>query len=284
MPRHWKCCSRELVLEDRSLVMGILNVTPDSFSDGGEHFDLDRAVEYGLQMVKDGADIIDVGGESTRPGAARVSVDEETGRVVPVIRSLREQTTAIISVDTMKAETAAKAVAAGAEIINDISALTHDPDMVAVARDVEAGVVLMHMRGMPRTMQNEPQYDDVVEDVCDYLKSRVSELVKQGLERECLSVDPGIGFGKTVDHNLELLMHMDRLRELDVPVVMGLSRKSLLGKLTGRDVNERLAGSLAALVFCVLNGANIMRVHDVKESVDAIRVVTALKGKQNGVE
>lgn len=267
--------------------MGILNVTPDSFSDGGCYFDKESAVAHGLQMVKDGAGIVDIGGESTRPGASDVGIEEELKRVIPIIEELSSKIDAIISIDTMKAAVARRAIGAGARIINDVSALTHDPGMLEVARESGAGVILMHMQGSPRTMQNDPQYDDVVTEVADYLNSRVHDVVANGLDRNTLAVDPGIGFGKTVQHNLQLLANLDVLGASGLPVVVGLSRKSFLGKLTGRDVEERLAGSLAALVFCVLNGADIIRVHDVKESCDSARIAAVLnreKGKHVAVD
>ena len=257
--------------------MGILNVTPDSFSDGGEHFDRDAAVARGLRMAAEGADIIDVGGESTRPGAAAVAEREELRRVVAVIEALSSETDAVISVDTMKAGVARQAVAAGASIVNDVSALAHDPDMAEVVRESGAGVVLMHMLGNPRTMQDNPEYDDVVSCVRDYLASRVGALADSGIDRECTAIDPGIGFGKTVEHNVRLLACLDAFTELERPVLVGLSRKSFLGKLTGCDVAERVAPSIAALAFCVLSGAHVMRVHDVRESRAAMAVIAALK-------
>jgi dihydropteroate synthase len=268
--------------------MGILNVTPDSFSDGGRFMSREDAVEQALRMVGEGADIIDVGGESTRPGASAVSLEEELERVVPVIEGIVRQSDVPVSVDTTRAAVARAALKAGARVINDVSALTLDEDMVAVARDSRAGLVLTHMRGSPRTMQTDPHYEDVVAEVSAYLDSRVRGLTADGIDKQRLSVDPGIGFGKTVDHNLRLLAGLEDIGACGVPVVVGLSRKSFLGKLTGRATGDRLAGSLAALVFCILNGAHIMRVHDVAESLDAIRVVEALarvgKGESARVE
>lgn len=272
----WKCRDRVLEIGNRPLIMGILNVTPDSFSDGGKFLDTTAALERGLQMVAEGADLIDVGGESTRPGAGEVSAADEIARVVPVIEALAARTTVTLSIDTWKAAVARRAVEAGARIINDVSALTHDADMSRVAKDHGTGVILMHMQGTPRTMQKDPQYADVVADVARYLETRLDACVAGGLDRESLAVDPGIGFGKTVEHNVSLLAHLRALRATGRPVVIGLSRKSFLGKLTGCEVGERLAPSLAALVFCVLNGAHIMRVHDVKESRQAMTVAMAL--------
>jgi len=258
--------------------MGILNVTPDSFSDGGKYIDTDAAVAHAMSMCRDGADIIDVGGESTRPGAAEVPVKEEISRIRPVVEQLRKRSDVVLSVDTRKAAVARDALDAGVSIINDVSAMTHDPDMMGVAVESGAGVVLMHMRGTPSTMQEAPHYYDVVREVRDYLASRVEEILEAGADRRSVTVDPGIGFGKTLEHNLEILSHLDVLAEIGQPVVVGLSRKSFLGTLTGREVDDRLAGSLAALSFCILNGASVMRVHDVKESRDALRVVAAMTG------
>jgi len=273
-PAPWTC--RDRVLDAWPLVMGILNVTPDSFSDGGLYVDHDRAVTRAREMLDAGADIVDIGGESTRPGAAAVGADEELSRVLPVITSLLADRDAVISIDTSKAAVARAAVDAGARIINDVTACTGDSAMVDVARESGAGVILMHMLGTPRTMQTDPRYDDVVEDIARYLAGRLAEIGEGGVDYSHVAVDPGIGFGKTVEHNLALLRHLDRLG--DRPVVVGLSRKSFLEKLTGREVDERLAGSLAGLVWCVLHGAHVLRVHDVAESRDAIRIATALAG------
>lgn len=278
----WTCRDRVLRPGPEPLIMGILNVTPDSFSDGGRHFDAGRAVAHGLQMAADGAAIIDVGGESTRPGAAEVPTDEEIRRVVPVIRELCRHSDAVVSVDTRKAAVAAAALDAGARIINDVSALTHDPAMVPLALRSGAGLVLMHMRGTPATMQADPHYADVCREVRDYLRERVATLAAAGIGRACCAIDPGIGFGKTLEHNLSLIAGMSTLAADGLPVVMGISRKSMIGALTGRPVEERLAGSLAALVFCVLNGAHVLRVHDVRESRDAVRVALALRARQAG--
>jgi dihydropteroate synthase len=257
--------------------MGILNVTPDSFSDGGRHFDADAAVARGVQMVSEGADIIDVGGESTRPGAEPVSADEERRRVIPVIRELARRISAVISVDTTKAAVAGDAIGAGARIINDISAMTMDSGMASVARESGAGIVLMHMQGTPGSMQKNPVYADVVEEVTAFLRERIGACVSGGVSPSALAVDPGIGFGKTLDHNLTLLAGIGALTSLRRPVVVGISRKSMLGRLTGCEVADRMPAGIAGMVFCVMKGANIVRVHDVKESVQAIRVVTALR-------
>jgi dihydropteroate synthase len=272
---EWHCRDRILRFGERPLVMGILNVTPDSFSDGGCFHDPGQAVRHGLEMVEQGADIIDVGGESTRPGAAAVAPEEEMRRVIPVVEALCGMADCAVSVDTTKPDVARAALRAGAHIVNDVSALADD-GMAWVVRESGAGAVLMHMRGTPRTMQQDPRYEDVVQDIRAYLAGRVAALDAGGVRRECLALDPGIGFGKTVEHNLRLLASLDRLAELGLPVVVGLSRKSFLGTLTGRGVEARLAGSLAGVVFSVLHGAHVVRVHDVAESRDAVTVAAAL--------
>lgn len=272
----WTCRDRVLSRHPRPLIMGILNVTPDSFSDGGCYADRERAIAHGLQMLSDGADIIDVGGESTRPGAAAVRPEEEMDRVIPVIEALCREGRAVVSVDTMKAAVAQRAMDAGACIINDVSALTHDADMKKVAKRYRAGVVLMHMRGTPGTMQAAPQYADVVGEVSGYLGDRVRELSGEGLALGTLAIDPGIGFGKTAEHNLELLAQLDVLAGMGLPLVVGVSRKSFIGKITGCPVDQRLPGSLAALAFCVMKGAGVMRVHDVKESRQAVEMISGL--------
>jgi len=274
----WKCRDHVLELSRRPVVMGVLNVTPDSFSDGGRYLDHDVALRHGRQLVVEGADIVDVGGESTRPGAGDVSDEEEIDRVVPVIATLVAETDVLVSVDTRRETVARRALEAGAHIINDVSAFTHDERMADLARATGAGVVLMHMQGTPRTMQTQPNYGNVVEEVAAYLESRVEALVCTGVERDRLAIDPGIGFGKTVAHNVELLRHLARIGQCGRPVLIGLSRKSFLGKLTGAAVDDRLAAGLAALVYCVLNGAAIMRVHDVKASRDAVRMAVVLGG------
>ena len=272
----WKCRDRVLAFQDRPLIMGILNVTPDSFSDGGYFQDRNGAIAHGIRMLGEGADIIDIGGESTRPGAAEVDAGEEIERVAPVIRELFRETGAVISVDTRKAAVAECALEAGACIINDVSAMTHDQGMKDVAAKYVAGVVLMHMLGSPGTMQNDPHYNNVVDEVSGYLRKRVDDLVAAGLRPETLAIDPGIGFGKTVGHNLSLIAGIDVFVNMGWPVVVGVSRKSFIGKITGCPVDQRLAGSLAALTACVLKGAGVMRVHDVKESKEAAQIAAAL--------
>ena len=274
---EWKCRDQIIKIGDQPLIMGILNITPDSFSDGGNYIDHNKAIKHAQSMLDGGADIIDIGGESTRPGAAKVSVEDEVKRVVPVINELTHSTNAIISIDTTKAEVAEAALMAGAHIINDISALTHDPNMESVAKEYGVGIVLMHMQGTPQTMQNAPEYKDIVQEVSDYLSQRVESLTDAGIVRESLAIDPGIGFGKTLEHNINLIKHLNKLAKIKVPVIVGLSRKSFLGKLTGKDVSNRLASSLAGLVISVINGASIIRVHDIAESRDAVLTAMALK-------
>ena len=254
--------------------MGVLNVTPDSFSDGGKFVDVAQAVAHAQAMARAGADIIDIGGESTRPGSVPVNADEELRRVLPVIERLRGLT---VSIDTTKAAVAARAVAAGAQIVNDISALRFDPGMVEVVANSGRAVVLMHMLGTPRTMQQEPHYADVVRDVCGFLRSRLAFAVDHGVKKSQIAVDPGIGFGKTVEHNLQLLAQLAELESLGCPIVVGASRKSFLGRLPNREPAERLPGSLAAVAWAVAQGANVVRVHDVAETVDVVRLVETVR-------
>ncbi len=276
----WQCRDRRLVCDVRPLVMGILNVTPDSFSDGGRFADTTEAVAAAKRMVAEGADIIDVGGESTRPGAEPVDASVEIQRVIPVIEALSAETDVVISIDTMKARVAREAAQHGAHIINDVSALTHDAGMPDVAGEFGAGVVLMHMRGDPSTMQNDPQYDDVVGYVREYLEARIAAAMAAGLAEETLAVDPGIGFGKSVLHNVLLVAQLERLVSLQRPVLVGLSRKRFLGMLAGGDVDDRTVSSVAGATGAVLNGAHIVRVHDVAETVQAMRVAAAIRSPE----
>jgi dihydropteroate synthase len=275
-PWIWTCRRRDTDCGARTQVMGILNVTPDSFSDGGHFLDPAQAVARGLQMAEQGADIIDVGGESTRPGSSPVSAAEELERTVPIIRALRRKTEVLISVDTRKAAVAAAALEAGADILNDVSALS-DPGMAEAAAQAGAGVILMHMRGTPETMQENPLYGDVAAEVRSALEERMAFAVDRGLRPEQLVLDPGIGFGKTAEHNLALLNGIPLLAAAGRPVLIGASRKRFIGQLLGREPQERLAGSLAVAVFAVLRGAHLLRVHDVKESCDALKLVDTLR-------
>ncbi len=256
-------------------VMGVLNVTPDSFSDGGRFSDIDLARRHAESMAEDGAAIIDVGGESTRPGAAEISVSEELDRVIPVVKALRETVDLPISVDTSKAAVMREAVKAGAALINDVMALQAADTLQAVV-DLQIPVCLMHMQGRPRTMQKNPDYDRVTADVMTFLGDRAAQCVEAGIARELIMIDPGFGFGKTHAHNVELLANLRQLQNLEFPVLVGLSRKSTLGALTGRDVDERLSGSISAAVIAIMNGAQVVRAHDVRQTVDALRVASAV--------
>jgi dihydropteroate synthase len=264
-------------LARRTAVMGILNVTPDSFYDGGRRPDADTAVADAMAMVEAGADIIDIGGESTRPGASPVPLDEELARVLPIIISLRRLTQMPISIDTYKSGIAKVALAEGADIVNDISALTFDSGMVDLVAAEKVPVVLMHMQGTPRTMQLAPDYGDVVAEVRDYLARRVEFAVERGVERDKIIIDPGIGFGKTLEHNLALLRGLPALARVGQPLLVGVSRKGFIGKLLDAVPDERLEGSLAAAVAVVLAGAHVIRVHDVKATRMAIRVADAIR-------
>ncbi|MDD4870336.1 MAG: dihydropteroate synthase [Kiritimatiellae bacterium] len=277
----WKCRDRILTFSDHPLIMGILNVTPDSFSDGGCFTEKEAAVKHGIRLLEEGADIIDVGGESTRPGAVGVTVEEEIKRVVPVVDELFRKTGGMISVDTRKAAVAERALEVGACIVNDVSAMTHDDSIKSVVAKYGAGVILMHMRGTPKDMQNNPQYENVVTEVSNYLNKRVDDLVMEGLTLETMAIDPGIGFGKTVEQNLSLLAGINVLVDTGLPVVVGVSRKSFIGKITGAPVDRRLPGSLAALAICVTKGIGVIRVHDVQESKQAVQIAAALTQQRN---
>jgi dihydropteroate synthase len=262
------------------LVMGILNITPDSFSDGGVHFDRSKALHAALQMEDDGAAIVDIGGESTRPGAQAVSVEQEIDRVVPVIREIRQRSAIPISIDTRNAMVAAAALEAGADIINDVSALRHDGDMRTIAARAGVPVILMHMRGTPQTMQQLAQYDDVVRDVANELAAVRDEAVEAGIDSRQILVDPGIGFAKTFDHNLEILARCSELSAI-APVVIGASRKAFIGHITGRPSGpDRAIGSLAAAAAAMRGGAAMVRVHDVRETVDFVKVMAAIAEKE----
>jgi len=274
---EWHCRGRTVVLGERTLVMGILNTTPDSFSDGGDFSDPSAAVDRALEMAAQGADIIDVGGESTRPGAAPVSEAEEIRRTVPVIGKIREHSDVLVSIDTTKAAVAFQALEAGAEIINDVSALEADGKMAHVVAESLAGTVLMHRKGSPKTMQENPSYENVVRDVRTYLEARVKACIRFGIGSNQLVVDPGIGFGKTTAHNLELLRGLPELAEGAYPVLVGASRKNFIGQTTGRAApQERLGGSLGVAAWATLHGAHILRVHDIIDTYDACRLLDTL--------
>lgn len=260
---------------DRPLIMGIVNVTPDSFSDGGRNAETQRAIENGLLLAKQGADILDVGGESTRPGSEGVPVEEELRRVIPVIEALAAQGCRV-SVDTRKAAVMRAALKAGAEIVNDVAALSYEPEAMAAMAEASCPVILMHAQGDPKTMQLSPQYDDVALDVYDWLENRIEACVAAGIARERIVADPGVGFGKTFRHNLDVLRQFTLYHALGVPLLMGLSRKGFIGALTGeKTAGNRVHGSVGGAVWSALNGAHILRVHDVKGTVEALAVVAA---------
>lgn len=274
--RHLLCGRFRLELT-RPLIMGVINVTPDSFSDGGRFASAGQAVEHARALIAEGADILDVGGESTRPGARPVVLDEERRRILPVLEALA--TCGVpISVDTRKPELMREAIAAGASMINDVTAFAAPGALEAVAGSSVA-VCFMHMQGEPQTMQDNPRYTDVVREVREFLAQRVEAAERSGIERDRIVIDPGFGFGKTLDHNLQLLRNLGELAGLDVPVLVGLSRKSMLGKITGREVGERLFASVAAALIAVQNGAHIVRVHDVAATRDALAVWNAVKSQ-----
>jgi dihydropteroate synthase len=263
----------------RPLVMGILNLTPDSFSDGGRHESPEAGLKHALEMVADGADIIDVGGESSRPGASPVQPEEELRRVIPTIEKIREKTDVCLSIDTYRAETAAAALDAGADIVNDISALRWDEKMAALVGERKAPVVLMHMKGRPGDMQDSPSYEDCPGEISEFFAERIQYATDAGIDKGKLILDPGIGFGKRLSDNLDILRNLSRFRELGLPLLIGTSRKAFIGMLTPGEsaVSERLGGSVAAAVASVMNGADIVRVHDVAPTVEALRVIQGIR-------
>lgn len=265
-----------LEFSTRTLVMGVLNVTPDSFSDGGRFYDPIRAVQQGRKLARDGADIIDVGGESTRPGSEPVPEKEEIRRVIPVIQALVGEVDVPISIDTCKAEVAHRAIEAGASLVNDISAMRFDPAMAQVVASYGVPVVLMHMKGTPRDMQLSPHYGDLLGEILEFLDERIAWAISQGVPRDRILVDPGIGFGKTVEHNLSLIKHLGRFCSLGRPIVLGTSRKSFIGKILGVDVDQREEGTAATVALGIANGANVVRVHDVARMVPVVRMVDAV--------
>jgi dihydropteroate synthase len=275
----WRIGSRTLDLTQRGLIMGIVNVTPDSFSDGGRFADPGRAVEHALAMVADGADILDIGGESTRPGAEPVGEAEELRRVLPVIRALRSQSQVLISIDTMKASVARAALDAGADIINDVTGLRGDAAMVRLAAERDCGLVAMHMIGDPQTMQTAPHYENVVTEVRAYLEERLRILTAAGIAPERIALDPGFGFGKTLEHNLSLLRHLPQLAIGDRPLLIGVSRKSMIGKvLHSTDMADRHWPTIALTAYAREHGARIIRVHEVKPNAQALRMIEAILG------
>ncbi|WP_113957203.1 dihydropteroate synthase [Roseimicrobium gellanilyticum] len=279
MSRIWRIRGKDHDLSKRGLIMGVLNVTPDSFSDGGKYFDLESAVAHGLEMVAQGANILDVGGESTRPGADPVDASEEIRRVVPAIQSLRAKTSALISVDTMKADVALAAITAGADIINDVTGFS-DPAMIQAAAETGAGLIVMHMQGTPRTMQTHPEYEDVVRDVRDFFVRRLEKLAAAGIPPASVALDPGFGFGKTHEHNLALLRSFSRLRVNDGVLAVGVSRKSMIARLLqNTDPASRYWPTVALTSWLRDAGAEVIRVHDVKPNAEAMRMIEAI---QNG--
>jgi len=276
-PERWLARQYTLPVGERVLLMAVLNVTPDSFSDGGRHPDHNHAVTEALEMVREGADILDIGGESSRPGAQPVSLEEELRRVVPVVEKLVGRVAVPISVDTTKAEVARQCLELGAAVVNDISAMRHDPAMAEVVGRYEAGLILMHMQGVPATMQDHPSYADVIEEVYGFLRCRIDAAVSAGIDRERIAVDPGIGFGKRLEDNLALLGQLSSLADLGRPIVIGTSRKGFLGTLLQRPVLEREWGNAAAVAAVVLNGAHVVRVHAVAEMREVVCVSQAIR-------
>lgn len=274
----WQLRSTTLSFERQPLLMGVVNVTPDSFSDGGQFSDHRRAVEHGLQLAADGADILDIGGESTRPYATPVDESEELRRVVSVVQALREQTSTPLSIDTSKAKVADEAVAAGAQIINDVTGLQGDPRMVDVALATRVGICAMHMQGTPQTMQDDPDYEDVVEDIYSYLLTRRDALMKSGLAPEYLCLDPGIGFGKTHQHNLTLLANVGRYHDLGCPLLVGHSRKGFLAKVLGDKEADRTAATIGVTLALARQGIQVLRVHDVLQVKQALLLFAAAGG------
>jgi len=272
----WFIRDRAVELTPLPWIMGIVNTTPDSFSDGGKFLNGSLAVEQALLLAAEGAQIIDVGGESTRPGAAPVATDDELQRVLPVVTDLAKHSSVLISIDTTKSDVARAALDAGAHIVNDVTGLTFDSEMPAVCARARAGVVCMHIQGTPQTMQDDPHYENVVEEVCRFLEERLAGLEQRGVAREQVVIDPGIGFGKTANHNLEILRNIKRLKELGRPVCIGHSRKGFLKKLLGRPVDERSFGTVGVSVAVALQGAEILRVHDVAATRDAVLACQAI--------
>jgi dihydropteroate synthase len=272
-----RCRKRTFTLGRRTLLMAILNITPDSFSDGGLYFDKDKAIIQGLRMVEEGADILDIGGESTKPGSKPLGLEEELHRVIPVIESLTKELDVPISIDTYKSAVALKAIEAGAEMVNDISGLHFDPNLAKVVAKEDTPLVLMHIRGTPETMQKDVHYDSLFSEILHYLKDSIQRAESAGLDPEQIIIDPGIGFGKTVEDNLLIIKNLSEFRVLGKPILLGTSRKSFIGKILNADVGERIEGSLASIAIGVLNGAHIIRCHDVLQAKKAIAVADAIR-------
>ena len=267
----------KLDLDQRTHIMGVLNVTPDSFSDGGRYLDPDRAIEHGLEMARKGADIIDVGGESTRPYSQGTSATEEIDRIIPVIEALYRKLTIPISIDTYKGEVARAALKAGASIINDISALRFDPVMPSIAGRAGVPVVLMHMKGTPENMQDKPTYGDLIPDIMDFLGEAIERAIRAGVRKELIVVDPGIGFGKTFDHNLEIIRDLYRFAALNRPILLGTSNKAFIGHILDKAPHDRDTGTMATIAAAAMNGAHIVRTHNVSKTLETLKVVDAIK-------
>ncbi|MBN2190804.1 MAG: dihydropteroate synthase [Candidatus Aureabacteria bacterium] len=281
--REFRFGRKKITFEKGPAVMGVLNVTPDSFYDGGRYFSVEAAVAHALKLAAEGADILDIGGESTRPGSKAVSPNEEISRIIPVIKKVRQRVAIPISVDTRRYKVAAAALKAGASIINDVSAMTFDKRMASLAAQSGAGCIIMHMKGRPETMQVNPSYSDTVGEIAEFLHLRASALAQAGVKKSCISVDPGIGFGKTVKDNYAILNHIDEIAALGYPVTLGLSRKSFIGRVTGESAGFRLPGSIAAEAVAVFLGANIIRAHDVAETRQAVKIAWLIRN-YNGVK
>ena len=278
--RHWKIVERVFDLSRQGLIMGVLNVTPDSFSDGGKFLTTEKAVEHGMQMAAEGADLIDVGGESTRPGAEPVAAEEELHRVIPVIEKLRPKIHIPISIDTSKAQVARAAIETGASIVNDVTGGRGDEEMLPLVAETKSAFIIMHMQGNPRTMQLEPRYADVASEVADFFRQQYARAIECGSDPMAIAFDPGIGFGKTLEHNLELLAQLEKIRVHDRPLVIGVSRKGFLAKLIGApEMEARLGPTLALTSLLRSRGADVFRVHDVKENATALRVTEAILQK-----
>jgi dihydropteroate synthase len=274
---HLRLRDRVLDLSTRTLIMGILNVTPDSFSDGGLFLNAQEAVLHGIRMVEEGADILDVGGESTRPGSEPVSLEEESRRVLPVIEGLAKRVKVPLSIDTTKSQVAERALEAGAALVNDTSGLQDDPRISTVAAKNGAALVLMHRKGQPKVMQKDPRYDDLIGEIASFLKASARKAKEAGVGEDQIIIDPGLGFGKTLEHNVYILNHLEELSSLGMPVLVGPSRKSFIGKILDLPVEGRLEGTAAAVAAAVLKGAAVVRVHDVKEMVRVVRVADAIR-------
>ncbi len=272
-----KCRNKDIVFGRKTLVMGVLNITPDSFSDGGLYIKKEDAVKRAMEMIDDGADIIDIGGESTRPGSLPVSLNDELDRVMPIVKEIAKKVKNPISIDTTKAEVARQVIENGADIVNDISAFRFDKDMAGICVKYNAPVILMHMRGTPQDMQTNVKYDDLMSEIFEYLSERVDFAISSGIKSEKIMIDPGIGFGKSAEDNLKIMSRLEEFKGFGLPIVIGTSRKSFIGKILNRDIDERLEGTAATVAAAILKGANIVRVHDVKEMKRVVDMADAIK-------